>query len=663
VTTLLPPADRATPSLPPVERESTPHPVGATSTKSAREATRFRIPPRSTSVKESRADSGAAANKAAPSADATTSEPSTSRSDQFPTASSDRIAPSAALDRSSAVGDAYQVRATQGGPPASLAISFSDPFATGAASGTGDDESSGLSPLLQQFLDWIAEQAARDESDSDDPAPDPTAGVLAMAVSVVAETTADAAEIAQDAANTDPPTPAATSADEAVVDIGSRPEEEAFPAALLDAERPASEFSSPTTESTFARDGQSSGIDGSSPTELLVATALPDASTHLDPAVATEPETLPVQNAWIGATSVLSSAGSSDQAAATPADASDAANPSTLVESIADATMDCDPVNDASMNSKDGRGDSVNEQRKSAARSQQSSDQPANSRSAATSQASAEVQDRKDDDETSGPSPSGDGTVPRHHSRAPIHSPSITSALDGVVNVPTEDNTKAAPVIRDRDASSTSGIDGVTAHSASSGSPGASTVPAPVAIAVPVGERISTEQAARFADQIAQAIESARGQDDRLRVRLHPPALGALQIEVRMHAGELSARLDVQSPEAHRAIVETLPQLRESLGHAGAVVDRIDVRLVETHGNEPGGDSSQRRHEESSADSGSSDRRFHDDSDRNSQRESDESQPNQNENETQRSDRSRAKHPTTSHESSNGLLGRIDVDL
>jgi flagellar hook-length control protein FliK len=85
-----------------------------------------------------------------------------------------------------------------------------------------------------------------------------------------------------------------------------------------------------------------------------------------------------------------------------------------------------------------------------------------------------------------------------------------------------------------------------------------------------------------FPDRLASAMQSA-GHDGRaMRIRLHPPELGALQIEVSLRDGVMSARLDVQSVAVQHAILDSLSLLREALAHQGTQIDRIDVQIAQS---------------------------------------------------------------------------------
>lgn len=84
---------------------------------------------------------------------------------------------------------------------------------------------------------------------------------------------------------------------------------------------------------------------------------------------------------------------------------------------------------------------------------------------------------------------------------------------------------------------------------------------------------------AEFASRLAAALNTARDSGRQLRIRLHPPELGSLSVEVTAREGALFARLDVESRAAQRVVLEHIGQLREILTQQGTPVERIDVHI------------------------------------------------------------------------------------
>ncbi|MEX0703450.1 MAG: flagellar hook-length control protein FliK [Planctomycetales bacterium] len=82
-----------------------------------------------------------------------------------------------------------------------------------------------------------------------------------------------------------------------------------------------------------------------------------------------------------------------------------------------------------------------------------------------------------------------------------------------------------------------------------------------------------------FLNRLTAAWHSSRDGGRYLRIRLDPPELGSLQVEVIAREGVLSARLDVETRAAQRIVLEHLGQLREVLAQHGTAIDHIDVFL------------------------------------------------------------------------------------
>ncbi|MDA1014555.1 MAG: flagellar hook-length control protein FliK [Planctomycetota bacterium] len=102
--------------------------------------------------------------------------------------------------------------------------------------------------------------------------------------------------------------------------------------------------------------------------------------------------------------------------------------------------------------------------------------------------------------------------------------------------------------------------------------PGSTVVVAAAEPEVPVDQ-------ARVVERVSQMIRTSEQSGRVLRARLHPPELGALQIEVTRGATGIIARLDVETPAAHRLIMDHISQLQDALSLTGHV-ERIDVQIA-----------------------------------------------------------------------------------
>ena len=170
---------------------------------------------------------------------------------------------------------------------------------------------------------------------------------------------------------------------------------------------------------------------------------------------------------------------------------------------------------------------------------------------------------------------------------APATSPSppphadVTPALPPIINATPETSDAGRP--GPLDAPRTPTADGASAPS--SGLLDSATRPSGL---VPSGGEVADGPQARpaeFAARLARSLLESHQAGRPLHVRLHPPELGVLQIELSRSGGAMTARLDVETAAARQMILEQLPQLREVLAHTGHTVERIDVHLLESSEN------------------------------------------------------------------------------
>lgn len=81
--------------------------------------------------------------------------------------------------------------------------------------------------------------------------------------------------------------------------------------------------------------------------------------------------------------------------------------------------------------------------------------------------------------------------------------------------------------------------------------------------------------------ETVSTIRRAISGDGHIKVRLNPPELGAMQIEVRQIDAGITVRLEVETEAAQKALLESLGDLRQSLRQQRAGVEQIDVVLIE----------------------------------------------------------------------------------
>src|SRR5207249_9679698 len=86
--------------------------------------------------------------------------------------------------------------------------------------------------------------------------------------------------------------------------------------------------------------------------------------------------------------------------------------------------------------------------------------------------------------------------------------------------------------------------------------------------------------------RVARAFTAAQDRDGEIRLRLSPPELGSLRLQVQVHDGAVVARVETENSAAKTALLDNLPALRERLAEQGLRIDRFDVDLMQR---QPGG--------------------------------------------------------------------------
>jgi len=90
---------------------------------------------------------------------------------------------------------------------------------------------------------------------------------------------------------------------------------------------------------------------------------------------------------------------------------------------------------------------------------------------------------------------------------------------------------------------------------------------------------VSDVDRARFVQRVARAFQSVGDQGGSLRLRLNPPELGAVKLDLSVRDGVMSARLEAETPAARSMLLENLPALKERLAEHNIKVDHFQVDL------------------------------------------------------------------------------------
>ncbi len=100
----------------------------------------------------------------------------------------------------------------------------------------------------------------------------------------------------------------------------------------------------------------------------------------------------------------------------------------------------------------------------------------------------------------------------------------------------------------------------------------------------------------RFVQRVSNALRAAsQRQDAEIRLRLSPPELGALKLQVRVEQGALVATLEAETQTARDLLLEQLPVLRERLAAQEIRIETFDVQVSDRQPNADQGSHAQQR--------------------------------------------------------------------
>ena len=81
----------------------------------------------------------------------------------------------------------------------------------------------------------------------------------------------------------------------------------------------------------------------------------------------------------------------------------------------------------------------------------------------------------------------------------------------------------------------------------------------------------------RFVQRISGAIRSAQLRDGQIQLRLSPPELGTLRIQLTVNEGAVTAHLETDNGTARNVLLDNLPALRERLAEQEIRIEKFDV--------------------------------------------------------------------------------------
>ncbi len=81
----------------------------------------------------------------------------------------------------------------------------------------------------------------------------------------------------------------------------------------------------------------------------------------------------------------------------------------------------------------------------------------------------------------------------------------------------------------------------------------------------------------RFVQRVARAFQAASDRGGEVRLRLSPPELGSMRLEISVKSGVLTAHLETETSAARTVLLDNLPALRDRLAEQNIKIDRFDV--------------------------------------------------------------------------------------
>lgn len=94
----------------------------------------------------------------------------------------------------------------------------------------------------------------------------------------------------------------------------------------------------------------------------------------------------------------------------------------------------------------------------------------------------------------------------------------------------------------------------------------------------PAATTVDVERA-RFVQRVTRAFQAANERGGQIRLRLSPPELGSLRLDLQIRDNAIIARVEAETTQARSILLESLPLLRERLAAQGMQVERFDVDL------------------------------------------------------------------------------------
>ena len=81
--------------------------------------------------------------------------------------------------------------------------------------------------------------------------------------------------------------------------------------------------------------------------------------------------------------------------------------------------------------------------------------------------------------------------------------------------------------------------------------------------------------------RVAKAFQAAKNGDGVIKIRLSPPELGSLRIELKLDGANMIAKVETETAAARQALVDNLSTLRERLTELDVSIESFDVDVAD----------------------------------------------------------------------------------
>jgi flagellar hook-length control protein FliK len=266
------------------------------------------------------------------------------------------------------------------------------------------------------------------------------------------------------------------------------------------------------------------------------------------------------------------------------------ANPDTTLQSAASQTPGVErPLPQPQGNVADRATSSAAGQAASAANASIGTDTislPADHQAPGVQDSSAVAPDAKDS-----PRPARDANSTQHPTSVVASADAQAVAAALATNAPPADSpaTDSAAAGSPRKDGAAPAIDGVAAKSssqpvgqaaASTSAPAKGTAGAPSTTPSSSGSTTGEVDRVRFLQRVSSAFQAADDKGGQIKLRLSPPELGSMRLELTVRDGVMTAHVQTETDAARTMLLDHLPQLRDRLADHNIKIDQFDVELM-----------------------------------------------------------------------------------